>query len=841
MRGKWPLSLLISFLLICMIVLSAYAGNRSLSSTEAQLGWVSTQEGICGGYYQEIFSYPSSSLTSLPIEKIPIEINADESFLYQKGTSIMLGNVKVSQPNRSLTGDKVYIYRQSSVNVTNIDIYGHVKLREYGKLLIAKEAHIALSRHSGYLIDVLYRILLKNTKTVNEPTNAWGKAKRVEQINKEVMKLQQVTYTTCSPTAQTWQIAAKDIVLDKQKGIGITRDAVMRYKGVPIFYMPYWRFPIDHRRKSGFLFPNINYSSRSGVIISMPYYWNISSNKDATITPVFYTQRGTQLAGQFRYMTHHSLGIFNASYLYNDKAFARFKTQELLTFSSNNRAFFTWKDQSTWNNHWSSHINYDWVSDDYYLADFNYPSVLTMNQLLQEADIHYVNNIINFSAQVTHYQTLHPVNQTAVGNPYNSLPRLDFNVAPSDSAGKFNYQFNNQLVYFHRDLNPGETLVPPAATRLNIQPSANWLFTKEAAYFNPKLQLSMTGYEISHQLAGFSSHIQRVIPILNIDSGLHFSRELMLASYRQTVEPRFFYLYVPFINQNSIPLFDTGLNQFTYDNLFSTNRFTSIDRIGDANQLTYSLTTRFFSERSGDEKFSASVGQIVYFKNRQVNLCSPVDLIVNSSAGTTCANPQAVPGLTSATETFSPIAGLLNYHFNPQWSTTANIAWDPTQHVTINSGVNIQYHPLPNHLFNLSYDYIRFGDILNSPSATSSSVAMSSTNNFNRIGFSFAWPLLNNWSTVGGLTYSINRAYAQTYFYGLEYQTCCWAFRVTAGRSFYALNKNNNPEFNSLVYLQWQFKGLSTISSGGNNTLSTFLKSNIPGYQDNFSTPPKFS
>jgi LPS-assembly protein len=193
-----------------------------------------------------------------------------------------------------------------------------------------------------------------------------------------------------------------------------------------------------------------------------------------------------------------------------------------------------------------------------------------------------------------------------------------------------------------------------------------------------------------------------------------------------------------------------------------------------------------------------------------------------------CANPFTIPGATSPTEKFSPIAGQLNYNINPQWSTTANIAWDPTSHDIINAAANIQYHPHPNQLFNINYGRIRFGDLFVTTPPTPPN---SHQNDFNRLGFSFATPLKHQWSTVGGWNYNFSHNYSQSFFYGLQYDSCCWAFRIVAGRTFFALNQNSSPIFNNVVYFQFQLKGLSTV---GISDITNFLTNNIPGYTDNF-------
>ncbi len=808
------------------------------SSIAEKLAWIPNRIGICKGEYQDpLQAYAKTSLAK--INQAFTHIDARQSNFSLEGTSTLSGNVVIIQPGRLLHADQVYFYRDAKTGkITNMDLQGEIKLREPNLLISGGKAHLNLTDQSAYLTDIIYRILLRNTTILmgtndRMPINAWGSASAVEQTAPGLIILHNTSYSTCSPINPTWQLSAKKIVLDRDSGRGKAYNTHLDYQGVPILYSPYLAFPIDNRRESGFLFPNINTSSQSGIGIGFPYYWSIAPNYDFLFTPSFLGKRGLQLTGQFRYLTHQSQGKIIANYLPYDRAAAQFANQipslypttNLLIFPKSDRKSLTWQEQRTWSPRWTSVVDFNRVSDDYYLENFNQPSTIAINQLAQQAQLNYSGDIWDFTTRLNHYQTLHPLNQAPINNPYNSLPEIDLNSSTQDFHG-FKLQLGNQLNYFQRLSDPGELVKPPQALRINVLPSISYPMLSSSAYLIPRLQLSLTHYNIANQVPGFESDIQRTIPLLSIDSGLHFDRQFNWGEhrYQQTLEPRLFYLNVPYRDQSNIPVFDTALIPFSYDRLFMTNRFSGFDRIGDANQISFALTTRLLDQQTGDEKLSASIGEIYYFENRRVLLCSPLEKAL-STAGTLCANPFTVVGATSPTEKFSPIVGLLNYNVSSNWSTTADIAWDPSSHDIINAAANVQYHPHPNQLFNINYGRIRFGDIL------AATPPNSHQNDFNRLGFSFASPLKNQWSTVGGWNYNFSHSYSQSFFYGLQYDSCCWAFRIVAGRTFYALNQNNGPIFNNIVYFQFQLKGLSTI---GISDITNFLSSNIPGYTDNF-------
>lgn len=838
----------LSILALLGFINNGFADTRSSEEIIKQLGWVPDTKMICNGYYED----PLAAFSGIAINDLknaPVEINADQISLQQTNTSVLQGHVTVTQPGRSIQANEVKLNRDDKTGeAKTANLNGNVVLREPNKIVIANQGQVELKTHAGNLVDVLYRLLVGSANSVSNTNtrtllNAWGEANTAEQDSSGKIKLQNTTYTTCAPTANTWHVSANQIYLDPEAGVGTAHHTWISLQNIPVFYSPYLTFPIDNRRRSGFLFPNLSHSSLSGYGLSVPYYWNIAPNYDLLITPQLLTKRGLQINGLFRYLVESGQGSFNVGFIPDDREFAHFKNDSSETYPAttpglnkllnrnNNRGFFTWQDTHTLAPRWISTINYNYVSDDYYLQDFGGINVMAQNQLLRQAKINYVGDTWNFMVNLQGYQTLHLINQSVVTNAYQKLPELSLNGSFTNQALGLNYQFINQLVYFRRDANPGEDVRPPETLRLNIQPSVDLPFIWSAGYLKPTLQLSAKSYQISNQPAGFANNIQRVIPMLSIDSGLYFDRHTQWKNhnYQQTLEPRLFYLYVPYRNQDMIPVFDSALIPFSYDSLFLTNRFSGYDRIGDANQIALALTTRFLDEASGAEKFRASIGELFYFRDRKVGLCGSVDSIVNSSLGATCYTPDTLAGMTSLTETTSPIAAQMRYSFSEHWNTTANVAWDPNTGQTISGNLNLQYQPTTNRVFNINYNYLRFGDMITD---TAFSVAPNShRNDLNQGGFSLGWPVGEHWAAVGGWNYNFGRSYFQTYFYGLQYDSCCWSMRVIAGRTFSSLNENGNPYFNNTVYLQWQLKGLGTV---GNGDPSNLLLNNIPGYQDRF-------
>ena len=822
--------------------------DQSPQEIANSLGWVEdvAHGGRCEGYYREP-AFSPLLMPKIPLKQGPISIRANQTEFRQSGKSVLLGKVELNQPDRRLQADRVELKRNNETGkISSADLYGKVVLREPGRLLVSDYAHMFLDRQAGSLHHVLYRVLLADPARLNRlpqkinvsgqtgetDLNAWGKAAQVTQTKPGLIQLLQATYTTCTPLNNIWQLSSRSIHLDRDSGRGEARDVSLSIKNIPVFYSPYFNFPVDKRRKSGFLFPYITTSSTSGLQVGIPYYWNIAPNYDLTFTPRVLTKRGVRFDGSFRYLTSLDDGALNLSFLPNDRTFREFRDTAPsfyapsaalteLSSASSNRAYFSWQNSTIFNEHWTSRIDYTYVSDDYYFIDFgSVPAVINANQLLRQGNVAYANEHWNFLAQVQNYQTLHPVNQVPIANQYSSFPRLALNATYPDQAFGLNYQLISEWVNFFRTRGPTDTVVPPIGNRLHLQPSVSLPMIKPEAYITPKIQFAATRYQLRNQTPGFSSEINRVLPLLGVEGGLYFDRALKILknAYRQTLEPQISYLFVPYHNQNAIPIFDSALQPFSYDQLFRYNRFSGNDRIGDANQFSLALTTRISDKMTGEEKLKVSVGQIYYFQNRKVTLCNTPG----------CQDTLFVPGATSPTESVSPFAGQANYQLNAHWASSANLAWDPGTRRTINGNFNFQYHPSPNRLLNLGYNFIRFGDPL---LAVVPPAATSSANNFSQPSISFAWPIKESWRAMGSYNYNLSHNHPQTYFYGLEYNSCCWAVRLVASRTFTALNQNFNPVFNNAIYFQWQLKGLGNI---GTNDPSSVLTNGIPGYSDNF-------
>ncbi|WP_042239105.1 LPS-assembly protein LptD [Legionella oakridgensis] len=789
--------------------------NAMIRAKFAQcLGWQADHAlPRCRGAYQ--------SLSVTPLPEGEIHIQADEASLYAKGRSKLSGNVEVYETQRIVNAQTAYIYRDEQTSqVTKIELLGEVRYLEPDRLMIARKAVINPQDKSGRVEDVLYRF---NTQRARAILPAWGRASLIERFANQDYLLRKATYSTCAPQDKAWQIEASELSLDYSNARGVAKNAVLRVRDWPVLYTPYLSFPTSKARKSGFLMPLYGYTNVGGFDFALPYYWNIAPNYDATLIPHVYSRRGLMMGGDFRFLTEKSAGVISGHFLPNDHAFAKFIEDNSSQYPSlrgisNNRWSLLLQEHTQFYPNLRLGIDYQQVSDDYYLQDFSTNlAILTQNQLLREGNLSYTTEHWLFRGMVQSYQTLHPINQSEISDVYQRLPQLLARGAYNDLPFHANFNVLGQLDNFRW---PANTLFQPQGPRYHLNPVLSFSEYKPWGYVIPSLQLVENYYNIQYTGGINSQAFNRTIPRYSLDSGLFFERAThwMSSGYTQTLEPRLYYLYVPYHDQTIIPVFDSAYMIFNNDQLFRTNRFSGFDRIGDANQLAYAVTTRWLSEDNGQEKASFSIGQIRYFADRRVQLC------YNRNGN--CRDTPLMLGYLSPVAKSSPIASRLKYHFNSAWMVTGDYVWDVYTHATNNGYLNFHYQPQGNQIINFGYTYLVDGDI------TQVANRNIQDNALHQATFSYAWPLSDRWSSLGGYSYNISKRYGMMTFLGVQYDNCCWAVRLLGGRTFKNLAPTTlSPQYSNSVYLQILLKGLGSAASGDPTSV---IGSYLPGYSDIF-------
>jgi LPS-assembly protein len=793
------------------------SGRLTLSERnryENCLGWqADSTYALCKGYYTPI------NMSSIPEGQV--KIKADQASLYSEGRSKLEGHVEVRESQRMVNAQTAYLYRDPKTNqVSRVELFGDVRYSEPGRFMVASKAIINPQDKSGRVENVLYRL---NTDRANATLPAWGKASFIERYANQDYLLNQATYTTCPPKDRAWLLSAKSIELNHAESKGVAKNAVLRLHDVPVLYTPYISFPTAKVRKSGFLIPVVGYSNVGGFDLGLPYYWNIAPNYDATITPHLYTRRGVMMGGSFRYLNERSFTTLGGQFLPNDRAFNRFVLDNEEQFpslrgQSDNRWYASINNKTLLAPSTQLNVNFQEVSDDYYLQDFSTNlATTTQSQILRQADLSFSSEHWTLMGMVQGYQTLHPINQSTVSDIYQRLPEISANGTYANLPWNGTFNLLAQVDNYRW---PAQNIPMPQGPRAHINPILSFSNYKPWGYITPSVQVVENNYSVKYTNNNQSDGFNRLIPRYSVDSGLFFDRSTLFMgdSYTQTLEPRLYYLYVPYHDQTPIPVYDSAYMIFNTDQLFRNNRFSGFDRIGDSNQIEYAITSRLLSDKKGGEKASLSVGQIQYFANRRVSLCYNLD--------ENCVDNPLTLGYVSPYSKSSPIATRTKYHINPSWVLMGDYVWDPYTSSTNNGYLNLHYQPEYNKIISLGYTYLVNGDITriaNTPVVD---------NVLNQATLAYAWPLSDKWSTLGVYSHNISKRYSMMSFLGVQYEDCCWALRLMGGRTFKNLSATNlNPQYNNNVFLQVLLKGLGSAAS---SDPSTVINSYLPGYVDIF-------
>ena len=588
-------------------------------------------------------------------------------------------------------------------------------------------------------------------------SNARGRADNLLINQQGQLQFDNVSYTTCPPGSNDWELQASDIDLDTRLGVGTARNIKLRFKNVPILYAPYISFPIGDARKSGLLTPEIGSTGRSGNEIRVPYYWNIAPNYDATITPRLLTERGLQVQTEFRYLTETSDGIATAQHLPDDDL----TNQARHLLSLNHRTLFR--------SRWRNRIEFREVSDSQYFEDLGGSlSLSSMTQLNRNLSFDWNSDSMSFFAQVQDYQTLDDSILPAE-EPYQRVPQILFSGYWPDRLPQIAASISGELVNFDRD-------VGVTGWRLNVMPQLELPIVRPGWFIKPAVAFDYTQYDLSNALPGEETDLSRSVPIASFDSGFILERTMSRSNGSrriQTIEPRLLYVYIPYRDQDSLPVFDTIVPDLNLVQLYRKNRFLGVDRIGDTDQISLGITTRILDVSTGKELVAATIGQTRYFSDRRVTL--PGD------------SPDDFESSDFITEVRFLLYENLNFDFGHQWGSGTSD--------TVRSEARLQYRPSNNRVLNLAYRFrrgsIEQGDL------------------------SWSWPIKSQWNFVGRYNYSFRDEEVLEQFFGLEYDSCCWGLRLVARR--YISTRDGTRD--SSVGLQLVLKGMTSVGTAADKLL----------------------
>jgi len=678
-------------------------------------------------------------------------LSADSGMVMQQELYRLQGAVEVVGDGQRLQADEV-VYRRSTEEA---EAQGAVHYEKENLIAEGARARIHLETETGTIDEASFQLAREHGR---------GKAQRIFLEGNRRTTLQRTSYTTCDPGQEDWLLRARKVVLNHDKDVGSARHAWLSFKKVPVFYFPYVTFPLSDKRKSGFLAPTVGTSNKSGRELATPYYLNLAPNYDATITPDYFSRRGLLMLGEFRYLTAINSGQINLEYIHGDKE-----------YDDQNRGALALRHEGHPFPRVRSEIQYNYVSDADYLTDYGKSlSIATVSHLPQKGSLSYQGERWSAALLVQSFQTVDDTIPDS-SRPYQRLPQFTFGLAPPERQNRVNFLLDGELVNFQRN---GKV----SGKRIDLQPVFSLPLSNPGAYLKPAVKLEYTGYVLSDQPAGSDDRIQRTVPLLSIDSGLYLERQYHLGKrgLLHTLEPRLFYLYVPRREQGEIPVFDTGTPDFNYNQLFRDNRFTSSDRVGDANQLSAALTTRLL-EDNGTERLLLKVGQIFYLEDREVTLSGGAPL----------------------SESRSDIVAEGKAQLSEYLSASGDLRWDMANDTVDKGTITFRYHPGYRRTLNLSYRY--------------------RNDTLEQTDLSLLWPLHRNWHVIARLNRDLLDDRNLETLGGFEYQNCCWKFNFLARRYL-----KSDDRYTVSYYLQMEFKGLASVGKD----MADVLESGILGYEE---------
>ena len=761
-------------------------------------------EALCRGVYV-------MPAYQLPATDVPDQVRteSDSAYYGDEGETILGGEVILRRGDSQLEAPQVSMPPERERVLAD----GPLALRDLNLLVRGEAGEVSLTSDAA-TIDAAHFVV--------HDQHLRGDALQLERLEDGRFRLTSASFTTCDPGDNTWQLVTGDLVLDRETGFGTARHARLQMGQVPVFYWPWVRFPIDDRRHTGFLWPELGLSGDS-FDYAQPFYWNIAPNHDATITPRWISERGLLLGGEYRYLYPSDAGQLEGAYLSSDDGGSSDNPNDRSRrFEGEDRWYVDYLHTGRFDSRTSYNLRYGAASDGRYFDDFGSVFGDDPDYMRRLAQLNYRGNVWNLDARAQGYQRLDdPLPDR--DKPFYRLPSLTAN-ARWTQAGGFYQQWRSNVTYFWRDVNRTRVPLREAATgtRLHLSPATGWRFDESWGHLEPRVEWLATAYELDYgdlDVGDRDTSLTRDVPVASIDGGLVFERELELGGreYRQTLEPRLNYAYVPARDQSDFPDFDSDERAFSWNQLWSPYRFSGSDRVGDLNRLSYAASTRFLEDASGRERFSLGVGQAVYFDDRNIDMAGDPD---------TLPSPAADGGerLYQATRDRSPVVTRLDWRIDDRWSTRYEWLYDEQRSRTERSSVGVAYRDPRGHVLNLAYRWQLEGF---DPSGDDE----------DRLGYdreeyelSFAYKVNPKIDLIGRYLYDHTNSRSLDQLAGVQWNDCCYGLQLV-WREWV----NDNDTANTIaddytergLFLRLVFKGLGGVGGDAGD----YFERAIPGYR----------
>jgi LPS-assembly protein len=685
------------------------------------------------------------------------------------------GNVEFRRAGTVIRADRItYDGAEDRANAR-----GNVRVSRDGNHYWGPELQLQVQRFEGFFLEPQFTL---------GRTGAGGTAQRFDFLDSSRFVATSATYTSCPRDGSgdpDWLLSADRVRIDLEANEGVAEGAVLRFLGVPILGAPLMSFPLTDERKSGWLPPGVNIDSRSGLELSVPYYWNIAPNRDATITPSVLSRRGAGIGVEYRYLEPSDAGRIELNGLPDDRVARRDR----------------WLGDAAHEGTWRYDIHYAGsgirVSDDDYWKDFSgqirsfTPRLLPLNARVDQR-IERSGLNASWFVGTQRWQVLRSVEPGAeIVAPYDRGVQVGTGLDAALPLGA-RFGVESEVNRFTRADGPPSSTAPNG-WRWHGVASLSRPFETAAFFVRPKMMLNSASYTLDQPLVDGRTHMTRTVPTFSLDAGTVFERDSRWFGkpQRQTLEPRLFYVRTPFREQATLPNFDSAAIDFNTISVYTENAFSGFDRISDAQQVTAGATTRWLDAETGAETLRLGIAQRYLFADQRIT-----------------------PDGTPATQHLSDVLLDGSTSLVPNWRFDVAMQYSAELSRPVRSIVGVQYLPAPFHALSATYRLAR---------------GLSE-----QVELGWQWPIYRGQRNAGngkckGTLYAVGRVNYSTResrftdtLAGFEYDAGCWIGRFVAERL-----STGRTEATTRFLFQLELVGLSRI---GSNPLQV-LKDNIPGYR----------
>lgn len=638
------------------------------------------------------------------------------------------------------------------------------KIRNNGRQLHAsgdvlyQDAQLKVSSDEVSLDSAEETLQMQNTEYFFNGSSGRGTAQVIDLSTSDGLTLEDVRFTTCPAGAEDWSIRASEIDIARGSLWGEAKNTRFYVGDVPVFYLPYFAFPVSNQRQTGLLFPEIGSSSNTGIDYEQPFYWNMAPEYDMTLSPRVMSKRGVQLKTEFRHLSEQGYSVVDVEYLPSDKD----------TTSDDHRYFYRIKHDGILGQNWTVGVDVNGISDDNYIVDLGSDDYNRADtHLFRTVGFNYFSENMTLDLHIRDFETIgdRPDN-------YRALPEARLNMnQPLGSLLEF--RLDSELAYFD---NADET--KPTAMRFHVAPSLALPYQRHWGELTAEATLMNTTYQQNNvEGTELDEDVNRLLGRGRLYGTLYFERDGSWFDKTDTMtfEPKVQYLYTSYEDQSNIGLYDTTTLLTDVEGLFRGREYTGLDRIIDNNQITLGATSRIMDEQNR-EQFAVSLGQIFYLEDNRI--MSP-----------------------DGDRDRSALAAELDWRFDSHWYFHSDIQITTQTDKVERSSLGLEYRRDSESLIQLTHRYVR----------------ELSGETIDQVGVSVSWPISKNWHWVGRSYRDLERHRSIETYVGVEYESCCWAVQIVAQRQlsnrFGIDGLQSTDEYDSGVGLQFIFKGLGSAKS----------------------------